>query len=245
MRRYERPLWPVRLRDRCASTQKHHCGAVRERRPHLLAVDDPLVAVEHAAGLHVREVGAGVRLGVALAPQLLDRLDLGEEAPLLLVGAVGEERRGEEALAEEADPRRRVRLGVLLVEDDLLGEVARRARRTPRATRARASGPRRGAAPTRRGRPSRARRPGRHARRSPRSRPSGARRATPRTSSRNAASAGVSVKSMRARRRYSSAMPPSIVSLHCGASTHRGSLYQKRLDADRGRHPRPALQQQG
>ena len=43
---------------------------VRERRPHLLAGDHPLVAVEHGAGLHVGEVGAGVGLGVALAPDL-------------------------------------------------------------------------------------------------------------------------------------------------------------------------------
>ena len=109
-------------------------GAVRERRPHLLAVDHPLVAVEHGAGLDVREVGAGVRLGEALAPQLLDRLDLREEPALLLVGAELDERRREQALAEERDPRRRVRLGVLLVEDDLLRERRRRGRRTPPAT---------------------------------------------------------------------------------------------------------------
>ena len=42
------------------------------RRPHLLPVDHPLVAVEPRLGLHVGEVGAGAGLGVALAPQLGD-----------------------------------------------------------------------------------------------------------------------------------------------------------------------------
>ena len=78
-------------------------GAVRERRPHLLAGDHPLVAVEHGAGLDVREVAAGVGLGEALAPQLLDVLDLRQEALLLLLGAELDQRRREEALTEERD----------------------------------------------------------------------------------------------------------------------------------------------
>ena len=109
-------------------------GAVRERGPHLLTGDHPLVAVEHGARLDVREVGARVRLGEALAPQLLDRLDLREEPALLLVGAELDERGREQALAEERDPRRRVRPRVLLVEDHLLGERAAPGRRTPPAT---------------------------------------------------------------------------------------------------------------
>ena len=125
--------------------------AVRERRPHLLAVDDPLVAVEHRAGLHVREVGARVGLRVALAPQLLDRLDLREEALLLLLGAVRDERRGEEALAEEADPRRRARLRVLLVEDHLLDDAGVAAAVLLGPGHARPSGRRRAASPTRSG----------------------------------------------------------------------------------------------
>jgi len=39
--------------------------------PYLLAVDHPLVALEAGLGLHVGEVGAGVGLRVALAPDLL------------------------------------------------------------------------------------------------------------------------------------------------------------------------------
>src|SRR6266540_1769838 len=105
----------------------HDCeapvGPVGERRPDLLPVDHPLVTVEHGAGLDVREVGTGVRLRVALAPQLLGGLDLGQEALLLLIGPVRDQRRREQPLTEEADAGRRVRLGVLLVEDDLLGEA--------------------------------------------------------------------------------------------------------------------------
>ena len=46
--------------------------------PHLLAVDHPLVAVEHGRGLERREVGAGVGLAEALAPA--DRARAGSAA---------------------------------------------------------------------------------------------------------------------------------------------------------------------
>ena len=45
-------------------------GEVRERVPHLLAVDDPLVAVAHRAGREAGEVGTRARLGEQLAPDL-------------------------------------------------------------------------------------------------------------------------------------------------------------------------------
>ena len=174
-------------------------GAVRQRGPHLLTGDHPLVAVEHRTGLDVREVGTGVRLGEALAPQLLDRLDLREEPPLLLVGAELDQRGGEQPLTEERDPRRRVRARVLLVEDHLLRERRARGRRTPRATTCRPSGRRRAPAPTRSARPSRSRRPARRPSRARRTRRSDARPATRGTSARKAASSGVSRKSMAAR----------------------------------------------
>ena len=44
--------------------------------PDLLAVDDPLVAVEHGLGAQVGQVGAGVGLAEALAPGDLAREDL-------------------------------------------------------------------------------------------------------------------------------------------------------------------------
>ena len=48
---------------------------VRERRPHLLTVDHPLVAVELRACRHVGEVGARVGLAVALAPPFVAAQD--------------------------------------------------------------------------------------------------------------------------------------------------------------------------
>ena len=79
--------------------------------------------VEAGLGLHVGQVGAGVRLGVALRPQLLDGHDLRQEPLLLLVGAEGHQRRAEQLLAEVVDPHRRVGPGVLLVEDHLLDQA--------------------------------------------------------------------------------------------------------------------------
>ena len=66
---------------------------VRERRPDLLAGDDVLVAVADRARLQRREVGARLRLGEALAPDLVGRQDRREEALLLLLGAVGDDGR--------------------------------------------------------------------------------------------------------------------------------------------------------
>ena len=89
---------------------------VRQRRPHLLAVDHPLVAVELGGGRHVGQVAAGAGLGIALAPQLGDVEDLRQEALLLLGRAEGDQRRPEQFLAEVVDLVGRVGAGVLLVE---------------------------------------------------------------------------------------------------------------------------------
>ena len=51
-------------------------GDVRERRPHLLAVDDEVAVLAARGRAHGREVGARVGLGEALAPDLLGREDL-------------------------------------------------------------------------------------------------------------------------------------------------------------------------
>ena len=62
-------------------------GDVRERRPDLLAVDEEVVALVLDARPHGGEVGAGARLGEALAPDLLGREDLREVALLLLLAS--------------------------------------------------------------------------------------------------------------------------------------------------------------
>ena len=54
----------------------------------------------------VGQVAAGVGLGVALAPQLGAGHDRRQEAPLLLGGAEGDQRRAEQRLADVADPAR-------------------------------------------------------------------------------------------------------------------------------------------
>ena len=61
-------------------------GEMAGRRPDLLAVDDPLVAVEDGPAAEVAEVGPGVGLRVALAPQVLAGQDPGQVVGLLLVG---------------------------------------------------------------------------------------------------------------------------------------------------------------
>ena len=64
----------------------HHeapVGLVGERGPHLLPGDHPLVPVELGPGGHVGEVAPGVRLRVALAPQLGPVHDPREEPVLL------------------------------------------------------------------------------------------------------------------------------------------------------------------
>ena len=89
------------------------------RGPDLLPVDHPLVAVAHRPRLERREVGAGARLRVALCPYDLAREDARQEALLLLVRAVHDQRRAEQREAVPADLRR-AGTRALLGEDELL-----------------------------------------------------------------------------------------------------------------------------
>ena len=107
-----------------ATHEEAPVGILRERRPDLLSVDDPLVTVEHRARLHVGEIGTGVGLAVALAPHLAAREDLRDEAALLCFGAVRHDRRPGERDAHVGYAVRRTRLDVGHEEDDLLGQRA-------------------------------------------------------------------------------------------------------------------------
>ena len=111
----------VALRDEDAKV----CD-VGERRPDLLPVHDVGVAAPLGAGARGREVGAGIGLREALAPDLLGREDLREMRLLLLVAAVGHDRRACHAEPDHADVARGVRPRHLLVEDRL--EAVGRAR---------------------------------------------------------------------------------------------------------------------
>src|SRR5207302_5913702 len=105
-----------------ATDREAPVGPRRERRPNLLPADDPLVAVQLGTRLYVGEVGAGVGLGVALAPQLLGVHDRRQEPLLLLLAAERDHRRPEEPFADDPDPPWAPRARVLLVEDDLARE---------------------------------------------------------------------------------------------------------------------------
>ena len=77
-------------------------GEVGERVPHLLAVDDPLVAVAHGPGAEAGEVRAGAGLAEQLAPRLLAGEHRAQEALLDLVAAVGDDRRAGQGHEERA-----------------------------------------------------------------------------------------------------------------------------------------------
>ena len=86
--------------------------------PDLLAVDDPLVAVQLGLGLEPGEVGAGIGLGEALAPGDLPAEDLGDELLLLLLGPPLQDRGADEGVAEEVGPHRGAGAVELLGQDD-------------------------------------------------------------------------------------------------------------------------------
>src|SRR5690606_27952672 len=111
----------VSLRARLgAAEHEAPVGPLRPRGPDLLALDDPLAALEPRARLHVGEVGAGVGLRVALAPDRLAARDPGQEALLLLVAAERDQGGREQPLADVAEPARPAGARVLLVPDHLL-----------------------------------------------------------------------------------------------------------------------------
>ncbi len=95
-------------------------GDVRERRPHLLAVDDVHVALALGARTCGGEVGACVRLRESLAPDFLRGEDLREVRLLLRVGAVRDDRRPRHTEPDDADVTGRLCERHLLVEDRLV-----------------------------------------------------------------------------------------------------------------------------
>ena len=94
---------------------------MRQRRPDLLAVHDPFVAIALSPRLEAGDVGPRARLGEHLAPHVLGR-DVARQPPLLLfVGAVlGQHRQAHAMRYDELE--RHVRVGaVLLAPDPLVG----------------------------------------------------------------------------------------------------------------------------
>src|SRR5207245_3828631 len=96
---------------------------VRQRRPHLLAVDDVVIAVLQGGRSQRAEVAAGAGLAEALAPDLFGGEDLRQVPLLLVLAAVYDDRRPRHPEADDVDRRRRLRTRHLLLEDRLLQET--------------------------------------------------------------------------------------------------------------------------
>ncbi len=107
-----------------ADQEEAPVGVLTERRPRLLAVDDVvfLAVLGHAlgAGLQGGEVGAGTRLGIALAPPDLAVTDIGQELGFLLLGPEGVDHGRQHRDAERQDAQG-VGAGLFLRPDVLLG----------------------------------------------------------------------------------------------------------------------------
>src|SRR6266511_4642858 len=109
--------------------QHAEIGGLAARRPHLLTVDDPLVAVALRPALEAGEVGPGAGFAEQLAPGFLAVEDRPQVPRTLLVAAVHEDRRPRQ---EHAEARRRPdRAGGAELFGDDTGEVARKALAEP------------------------------------------------------------------------------------------------------------------
>ena len=120
-RKYVSPLCLGRL-GVGARDEHAPLGVLGAAGPHLLAGDDPVVAVLDRARLQRREVRAGVGLGEALAPDLARRRGSRQVALLLRVGAPHHHRRPGQQQAEHVGRQRRAGAAELLEEDRRLGQ---------------------------------------------------------------------------------------------------------------------------
>ena len=80
--------------------QEPEPGQVGQRRPDLLPVEDPLITVGNGPGREARHIGPRAGLAEQLAPDLLRREQRAQVALLLLVRAVGDDRRRTHAVAD-------------------------------------------------------------------------------------------------------------------------------------------------
>ena len=106
-----------------AHEQLAPAGQVPERVPHLLPVDDELVAVGHRPTLERREVGAGVGLAEALAPDVVASQHPRQEPALLLLGAPLDDRRCDVREADRIERARRTGAVHLFGEDNLVDDA--------------------------------------------------------------------------------------------------------------------------
>src|SRR6266436_8632719 len=96
---------------------------MRARGPHLLSVDDKMVAMVDRTSAQARQIATGVGLGKALTPQFVGAKDARQVAPLLLVAAPVNEARTQQVEGARRWQNRGAGTDILLVEDDLLHEI--------------------------------------------------------------------------------------------------------------------------
>ena len=102
--------------------QEHaEVGVLAAGGPHLLAVDDPLVAVLDGPGLEAGQVRTRLRLAEELAPGLLAGDDVAHVEVDLLLGAVGGDGGGGEQQPQTCRGTERAELGDLLLHQDDVG----------------------------------------------------------------------------------------------------------------------------
>ena len=103
-----------------AHVQLAPIGAVPERRPDLLAVDDEVVTVTHRPGAQRGEIGSRFGLRHPLAPDVVGAHHAGEQRFLLVFGAVLHDRRGDVVQSNDVERHRSPSAGGLLGIDQLL-----------------------------------------------------------------------------------------------------------------------------
>src|SRR5580704_13753586 len=93
---------------------------MRARGPHLLPIDDKMVAPVYRASAQAREIAAGIRLRIALAPQLVGAEDARQVPLFLLLRSPMNERRAQQVQRARRRQNRRTGAEIFLVEDHLL-----------------------------------------------------------------------------------------------------------------------------
>ena len=93
---------------------------MRARGPHLLPVDDKMVATVDGAGAQAGEVAAGIGLGIALAPQLVGAENARQMPLFLLLGSPVDEGRAQQVQRARRRQDGRAGAEIFLVENDLL-----------------------------------------------------------------------------------------------------------------------------
>ncbi len=102
--------------------QEDVVGSARLGGPHLLAVDDPLIAVQLGLRREAGQIGSRVGFAEPLAPGDRAVEDARDELLLLFLGPPLQKGGADQRVAEEVGPQRRPGPGELLVQHDLLEE---------------------------------------------------------------------------------------------------------------------------